>query len=271
MDVFARSVREYMSSPVHQIGVDDDLRTADDLLTHHRISALVVVGREGDAVGVLSRRDLLRAGQVRAYGRKVAGLDELPAMCAVDLMSRPVVAVDPGAPVSEACREMVARHIHRVVVLDGGRPVGIFSTRDAMAAVRDARLETPISAVMTVPVVSVDVGSTLAAAVEALQAASVGGLVVTEQDLPVGMFTEVEALEARGRDQGSPVEEAMTPALLCLPARTPLHRAAAFTMSSRARRVLAIEDHHARGVLTGLDFARVAAGSEPEPAVAAAM
>ena len=52
----------------------------------------------------------------------------------------------------------------------------------------------------------------------------------------------------------------MSHALLCLHRTTPLHRAAAQAAVTRARRVLVIDDREAVGVVTGLDFARLARG-----------
>jgi hypothetical protein len=49
----------------------------------------------------------------------------------------------------------------------------------------------------------------------------------------------------------------MSYAMLCLDVRTPLYRAAAYAHATRARRVLAVEGRHLKGVLTGIDFARV--------------
>jgi CBS domain-containing protein len=72
----------------------------------------------------------------------------------------------------------------------------------------------------------------------------------------VGLFTQREALEARAAPPEATVETFMTPALLCLQHGTPLHRAAALAVATRARRVLALDGRHVVGMLTGLDFCR---------------
>ena len=129
------------------------------------------------------------------------------------------------------------------------------STKDLMRAVMDAKIQTPISAMMTVPVVTVESSSLLSDAVATLSRARISGVAVMENGVPVGIFTQ-EALAARDRPGQSPVDESMSQALLCLPVTTPMFRAAGFTISTRARRVLAIDHHHVQGILTGLDFAR---------------
>jgi len=102
-------------------------------------------------------------------------------------------------------------------------------------------------------------------AVDLLERAGVGGVVVMELNAPIGLFTEREALEARGVPPGAPTEEVMTQALLCLPGTTPLFRAAGFAMATSARRILVTDHHHAKGVVTGIDFARAVADDQPGP------
>jgi CBS domain-containing protein len=164
--------------------------------------------------------------------------------------------VAPTAPVSEAARLMIDRHIHRVFVRDGEQLVGVFSTKDAMRALLQARIALPISAYMSSPALSVEATDPVGAAVDRLAAARVAGLVVMDVGRAIGLFTQEEALESREQPAETPVEEVMTQSLVCLSTDTPMFRAAGFAIATRARRVLAIEHHHVRGILTGLDFTR---------------
>jgi CBS domain-containing protein len=260
MRSFDAPVTAYMQSPVCQVKVDDDVTTAYERLVERRISAVLVVGRFREAAGVLSRHDLLAVGHVRSRGSGRPTLLDLPAMCAGDLMSHPVVTVPVDAIMRDAARVMVEKHIHRVFVLDDdSRALGVLSTRDVIAAVADARSNAPIERVMSSPVVSVDVSASLGQALGALEHARVGGVVVTEGGEPVGLFTEVEALESRSLARGVRVEEVMTPALLCLSHRMPLSRAAAFAVGTRARRIIAVDHRQMVGIVSGMDFARLVA------------
>jgi CBS domain-containing protein len=242
-----------MSSPVLAVGVDDSVAHAHDLMRSHRVSAVLVLGKDGTAAGVISRRDLLRA--------RLPLRGALPSKAASELMSRPVIAVPLGAPVRDACRLLVERHIHRVFVLEDGRPAGVFSTREAMAAVREARIDRPLGDCVRRDIVSVETTTPVREAIDLLESAGVGGVIVIEGTLPVGLFTEREALEARGHALTTPTEELMTAALLCLPAATPLFRAAGFALATTARRIVVTDHHHAKGVVTGLDFARIIASA----------
>jgi CBS domain-containing protein len=51
-----------------------------------------------------------------------------------DVMSTEIVAVEPDATLAEAATVMGGRHVGSALVLDGGRPVGIFTERDLLRA-----------------------------------------------------------------------------------------------------------------------------------------
>ena len=56
-----------------------------------------------------------------------------------DVMVTDVVTVTADAPVRDVARELVARRIHRVVVVDGGALVGIVSALDVVELVAEGR------------------------------------------------------------------------------------------------------------------------------------
>jgi CBS domain-containing protein len=96
-------------------------------------------------------------------------------------------------------------------------------------------------------------------AAERLEKARVTGLVVVDGDWPVGIFTQVEALESRELPRQTPVEEALNPAVLVLDEHTPVFRAAAQAAAMEARRVVVTSDGTPVGIVTGLDFAGIVA------------
>ena len=92
------------------------------------ISALVVIDESGDAVGVISRTDLVNARFVQPYMKHWRGMN------AEHLMSKPVISVTLDVAIKEAVKLLRARHIHRLVVVEEQaghkRPVGILSVTD---------------------------------------------------------------------------------------------------------------------------------------------
>lgn len=258
MTSFSTAVRDYMTTAVFTIGPDRPLVDAQKQIEGHGISALPVVNDAGDAVGILSLTDLVRVGRHGAVALGRRPLLSLPAKTVADVMHTELVTVSAEATLCEVVEKMVARHVHRVLVVDGGRLIGVCSTRDVMRAVVEQRVETPISEFMTSPVVTVGVGETLSRATEQLQASRVRGLVVVDDEAPVGVFTQFEALCARNFPGDAHVEDAMSYEMICIDLKTPVFRAAGQAVAMSVRRLLAVKHRRLCGILTGIDIARIA-------------
>lgn len=257
MNTFASPVRQYMHGPVVTVAPNATLDQAREAMDSHHISAVAVV--ENDAlVGVVSRTDLLTVGTILAQGPRSNRPLELPPGEVVDLMTKDVLTVGPDDPVSTAAQVMVENHVHRVFVLDGNLLIGVLSTSNMMGAIADARVMDPIARYMSEPVLTVDLDTPLDDAVRRLNDADVRGLVVVDQDWPVGLFTQEEALASRSLPRDIPVDDAASAAMLCLDRDTPIHRAAAQAAAMDVRRILAVRDSQVEGILTGLDLARSA-------------
>lgn len=73
------------------------------------------------------------------------------------VMSAPVVQVVPQDTVADALRLMVERDIGAVVVVEDGRPVGVFTERDVSRRILDdpKLLDREVGNVMSAPVVTV--------------------------------------------------------------------------------------------------------------------
>ncbi|MFQ5683092.1 MAG: cyclic nucleotide-binding/CBS domain-containing protein [Candidatus Binatia bacterium] len=98
------------------------------IMDSKEISALVVIKEGGEAVGVISRTDLVNARFVQPYLKHWRGL------VAAHLMTTPVISVTPDTSITEAARLLQEKRIHRLVVMEQGdehpRPVGILSVTD---------------------------------------------------------------------------------------------------------------------------------------------
>jgi crotonyl-CoA carboxylase/reductase len=96
-------------------------------LVEHAVHALVVVGAEGRALGVVSQTDLVLARQ----GRSPEVFGE---MTAAAVMTPTLVACSLDTPLAEAVTTMTRRRIHRLVVVEnvegGLLPLGVISMTD---------------------------------------------------------------------------------------------------------------------------------------------
>lgn len=263
MSPFDAPAARYMTSPVVTIHPDAALTDAAARMKEAGVSCLGVVGANGALTGMISQTDLVRVGRLRAALAGGTRLLTLPRHRVRDWLTAAVIVVERDTPLCEAAARMASAHVHRVFVVEGERPIGVLSTTDVMRAVVDSRTNAPLSSCATAKVITVEAGDPLGVALHRLVEARVHGLVVTESGWPVGLFTQREALAAGGLDPRHPVEEAMSCAMLCLPARTPLHRAAALALETGARRVLSVTARTLSGIASGLDLARVAAAGRP--------
>ena len=126
------------------------LRAAAHALARARVSGAPVTDEQGRCVGVLSATDLVRwLDRGEQAARRLADhsltlccdwatleVEEFPPDAVRDHMSTDVVTATPDTPLGELARSMVDAHIHRIVITDDlGKPVGIISTTDVLAAV----------------------------------------------------------------------------------------------------------------------------------------
>jgi predicted transcriptional regulator len=249
-------VEIYMSAPVFTVKASEELPAVQERLRDHRVSSMVVVDDDSRPVGVISRTDLIRVGRVETGRRPKSALLVLPNKPVSAEMTSGVASVPLDAPIRQAGKLMIDKRVHRVFVADGERLVGVVSTKDVMVAISNEKVRKPVSEFMSSPVFTVRVEEPLSLATERLERAHVSGLVVVDNAWPVGVFTQEESLLSASLPRDTPLEDAMSPAMLCMDVETLVHRAAAQAAATRARRVICTHGRDMKGILTGLDFAR---------------
>ena len=122
------TARDWMHQGVITCRPDTSVDEVAETMEMKDISALVVVDEAGDAIGVISRTDLVNARFVRPYLKHWRG------MAAEHLMSHPVISVTPDTDIKAAVEMLHEKRIHRLVVVETvgshRRPVGILSVTD---------------------------------------------------------------------------------------------------------------------------------------------
>ena len=123
-----QTVRDWMHPGVITCRPDTPVDQVAATMDEKDISALVVIDETGDAVGVISRTDLVNARFIQPYLKHWRG------MSAEHLMSKPVISVSPDTRIKEAVAVLQERRIHRLVVVEQHagrvRPIGILSVTD---------------------------------------------------------------------------------------------------------------------------------------------
>jgi CBS domain-containing protein len=152
-------VKDVMTQSLICATADQDLLEVERLLVGRQVSGVPVV-EEGRLVGVLSANDVARVqvlmnsldGQVddrldwqqQADGFQHSdppefdGFRQMISRLKVrDAMREQVVVCRPEDTLSDVARKMLDEHLHRVIVVDGERPVGIVSSLDLVKVLAD--------------------------------------------------------------------------------------------------------------------------------------
>ena len=104
------------------------------LLDEHQIHAVTVAEKENEPLGIISDFDLL-AGEWLSVDEE--SLDAMRKLTARDLMTSPIETVDINTPVHEAAQNIVNKDIHRMLVTENDKPVGVVSISDFVAGIAE--------------------------------------------------------------------------------------------------------------------------------------
>jgi CBS domain-containing protein len=258
---FDEPVVAYMTRDLEVAHVDTPVEQIARAMQARAISGLPILDAKGNLVGVVTRTDLIKLGLMQAGRRPGGNAMPLPHRRASDVMTHNPAEVTSAMSLRYAARIMIDYQIHRVFVTEGGRLAGVICAVDVTAAVRDARIDAPVSSVMTSPIVTIDIHEPLAVALDRLDRFHVTGLIVTDEGHPVGMFAQTDALASRDLPPSTPVEDVYDAAVICLPGEMKLHRVAAHVADLRVRRVVVCKARDPIGIVSATDFARVVATS----------
>jgi CBS domain-containing protein len=251
--------RDVMTSRIATTTEDASLPSVVKTLEAGDFTAALVLDGGGRVVGVVSFTDVLRSGNfVVTTGTDRPSIDDTP-VTVKDVMTTPVLTVKEEDDFLDAVRVLVGQRVHRVYVTRDGAAVGAVTTRDVLKIAVERHIETPISEFMSSPAETIDLGDSIDAALTQLQTTNVRGLVVVDGTMPIGVFTQREAIRARGLPAAfrvQAVEQVMSYETICYDESTPLYRAAGAMASMSTRRILATRQRSLAGVLTGYDLAR---------------
>jgi CBS domain-containing protein len=127
----------------------------------------------------------------------------------LDTKGHNVLSVEPAAKLSAAVKILGERKIGAVLVMSNGRIEGILSERDIVRVLSErgaAVLEEPVSAVMTLKVVSCKQSDTVAAIMEMMTLGKFRHLPVLEDDRVVGLISIGDVVKWRVREYESEQE-----------------------------------------------------------------
>ncbi len=121
-----------------------------------------------------------------------------------------VRSIDPGESVYEAIRQMAEHGIGALLVLEGGKPVGLFSERDyaRKLALRGLRSrETTVAAIMSSPVLTISPDASVQQGLSIMTEKFVRHLPVIDGSGVIGMVSIGDLVKAVIEDQQSLIEQ----------------------------------------------------------------
>ncbi|MCL4436505.1 MAG: CBS domain-containing protein [Thaumarchaeota archaeon] len=117
-------VRAFMNTKMDAVEVGGSVKEAVKKMVDAEIES-VLVTKGGDPIGIITERDILQR-VVYAGANTDKRVEEI--------MSHPLITVDPLATLGDAAQIMLQKKIRRLLVKEGEKIVGIITQRDLQRA-----------------------------------------------------------------------------------------------------------------------------------------
>ncbi len=117
-------VKDIMSSPVVTLGEDATSNKVANVMDENDLGCVIVTNKAGKPVGIITERDMV----IRVLAKNLVP----DAIKAKEIMTSPLVTIEPEATISEAARRMSRLDIRRLGVVYKGNLVGVISSRDIL-------------------------------------------------------------------------------------------------------------------------------------------
>ncbi len=236
----SQRVRDLMRPNLITCPANTTLGNAAAMLARYHIHALIVSDPAGLAEGMLSDIDIL-AGEWQAGDE--ASLAAMRGRTVGELMHQPVITVDVDAPAAEAAQRMRAEHIHRLVVTELDRPVGVIAISDLIGGLAPEPAERgTVDQVMSRGIVVCRETTPISAAAHAMrERRSRSVVVVNPHGRPLGVVTGFDLLPFYDEgDTSQPVSAIMHPPSTIGP-RASLRAAADLMLREHVHRLVVVD------------------------------
>jgi CBS domain-containing protein len=128
MSIESVTVESIMTKDVKTAKEDQTVKVVASMMSENSIGSIVVTKRENIPLGIITERDIVR----------IAGATELLTfyLLAGDIMSKPIITIEPRSSIQDAIQSMKANNIRRLLVVDGeGKMIGILTDKDIFKAI----------------------------------------------------------------------------------------------------------------------------------------
>lgn len=118
-------VKDVMSSPANTVLENTPVDKTAQLIRDGRLGCIIVTNKDGKALGIITESDLVK---------RVLAKNILPSkLVAKEVMSTPLITVEPEEVLTETARRMSKLNVRRMGVIYKDNLVGIISSKDILA------------------------------------------------------------------------------------------------------------------------------------------
>lgn len=256
----SKSVKDLMHKGLITCPPNTSLGQVATLLTQHHIHALIVAEDDGETLGIISDFDLL-AGEWLSVDQE--SLETMRRMSAGDLMTSPIESIDAETSVEDAAKRMIEKQVHRMLVKENDRPVGVISTSNfvaSIAAQEQAKRETVRDVMSDTFLVCRDKTPIISAARTMTQAGWRSVVVVDSKGKPLGVVSGSDLLHYAGTtvDEELTVTGVMHRDFITIDINASLQQAANLMIQNHHHRVIVIDTNDPQsfplGVISSFDI-----------------
>ena len=117
-------VKDVMSSPVITVDENATVDKAAQLMADGHVGCILVTSKEGKPLGIITESDFV----TRVLSKNI----QPSKLTAKEMMTSPLITIDPDETLSEAARRMSQLNVRRLGVMYKGNLVGIISSKDIL-------------------------------------------------------------------------------------------------------------------------------------------
>ena len=143
-------IKKVMTAPLRAVREETHIIDAFGKMYRGKYRHLLVRGRRGKIIGIVSMRRILHLAVELGQG-----LSETKTVG--DIAAPAVLTVDQSSTIQQAVELLNKKNSTAVIVTEGGKPVGIFTERDVLKRVASRQIDakkTPVRQVMTAPIIT---------------------------------------------------------------------------------------------------------------------
>ena len=243
--------RDVMSKDVATIRSNKSVLSAAKMMSESNISCIVVVDN-ANVKGIITETDLLQ--------RIAEQEKDFTEIRVSEIMSSPVETIPSDSSILDAGKIMEAKRIKKLPILEENRLVGIITQTDLIQALTSYGVWSEIEGIMTLDVVGIQRGATVAEAAEVMASCRISSIVVLEAEAVVGILTERDLLKRVVAPQQDPacvkVEQIMSSPVQTIPSSYSVFSASGIMKKMHIRRLIVMDNKRLCGILTQTDIFR---------------